>query len=74
LRKASISILENEKGEISVEYKGQSLAYTIYEERPYQAEVIDSKQINDKINTLLSNKKHKPSKHHPWRSGCSAGK
>ncbi|NGX49430.1 MAG: hypothetical protein K940chlam5_01028 [Candidatus Anoxychlamydiales bacterium] len=67
LRKAYVNILENEKGETLVEYKGQSLAYTIYEERPYQAEVIDSKQINEKINTLLSTKKHKPSKYHPWR-------
>lgn len=68
LRKAVITILESENGEILVEYKNQNLAYTIYKERPYQAEIVDSKQINEKINTFYSAKKYKPSKYHPWQS------
>lgn len=66
LRKANIMVLENKKEEISLQYKGKNLSYTIYEERPYQAEVCSSKDINLKVDKLH---KYKPSKYHPWRSG-----
>jgi len=68
LRKAIVTILENEKEEVLVEYKKQNLSYTIYEERPYQAEVIDSKQINEKVNQLISTTKYKPLRSHPWKA------
>lgn len=67
LRNAIVTILENKQGEIAVEYKGNPLNYTVYEERPYQAEVIDSKQINLKMNKFLSVTKYKPSCKHPWK-------
>lgn len=69
LRKAKVSVLENKQGEVSVEYNGKKLEYTLYEQRPYQAEVITYKMLNSRIDELITrHKKHKPQKHHPWRS------
>lgn len=68
LRRAIVTILENKQGEIVVEYKGKSLAYTVYEERPYQAEVVDAKQINVVVNNFQSAKKYKPPRNHPWKT------
>lgn len=66
LRKARVDILENKNGDIVVEYKKQKLQYSIYEERPLQAEEIHSKELNSKLDNLLR-KKYKPSKKHPWK-------
>jgi len=69
LRKAKVLILENRQREVTVEYNGKKLDYTRYEERPYQVEVIPYKMLNSRIDELMTrHKKHKPSKHHPWRS------
>ena len=67
LRKAQITLLENRKGEIIAEYKGKSLNYTIYEERPLQAEEVSAKELNTKIDDIRK-RKYKPPKHHPWKS------
>jgi len=62
MRKAAVIVCENDRGEISILYKGQSLAYTVYRKQQRQAEVVSSKAIDDKIKKL-----HRPSKDHPWR-------
>ena len=62
MRKAAVIVCENDRGEISILYKGQSLAYTMYRKQQRQAEVVSSKSIDDKLKKL-----HRPSKDHPWR-------
>ena len=62
MRKAAVIVCENDRGKISILYKGQSLAYTMYRKQQRQAEVVSSKSIDDKLKKL-----HRPSKDHPWR-------
>lgn len=66
LSKAKINILESKEGDVLVEYKNKKLLYSIYEERPLQAEEVHSKEINLKLDNLLK-KKYKSSKRHPWK-------
>jgi len=62
MRKAAVIVCQNDRGEISILYKGQSLAYTVYRKQQRQAEVVSSKSIDNKLKKL-----HRPSKDHPWR-------
>jgi hypothetical protein len=71
MRKAQVNVLEDQSGSIIVEYKGKTLSYGIYEERPLQAEEIHSKELNDKVETLMK-KKYKPTIKHPWKRGIAA--
>jgi transposase len=62
MRKAPVTVCENDQGQVDILYKGQSLEYTIYQEQQRQADVVSSKSIDDKLK-----KSHKPAKDHPWR-------
>jgi transposase len=62
MRKALVTVYENDQGQINILYKGQPLDYTIYQEQQRQAEVVSSKSIDQKLK-----KPHKPGKDHPWR-------
>jgi len=62
MRKASVTVCENNQGKIEILYKGKSLEYTIYQEQQRQAEVVSSKDIDNKLK-----KPYKPGKNHPWR-------
>ncbi|MGB3700569.1 MAG: ISNCY family transposase [Anaerolineales bacterium] len=62
MRKASVTVCENNQGKIEILYKGQPLEYTIYQEQQRQAEVVSSKDIHNKLK-----KPYKPGKNHPWR-------
>jgi len=73
LRKARVLVLVNKQKEISVEYNGKKLDYTIYEERPYQAEVVPYKLLNNRIDEFMSRHQRKPSKNHPWRRNYLKG-
>ena len=53
---------EKARGEISILYKGQLPAYTVYRKQQRQAEVVSSKAIDNNLKKL-----HQPSKDHPWR-------
>lgn len=63
LRNASVKICENAKGEVTISYKDQSLAYTTYHKSTRQAEVADSKTLNRQIRTPKP-----PAPDHPWRT------
>ena len=67
LRKAAVTIIEDYDGNISIEYKGRELKYTVYHEQPFQGEVIPSKLLNYTIDKI--NNKYKPSNKHPWKRG-----
>jgi hypothetical protein len=62
LRNAQVTVSENAKGEVTILYKNNPLAYTIYQKPPRQAEVVDIKTINRQIRTPKP-----PAENHPWR-------
>jgi transposase len=74
LRNATVIVRENRHAEIAIEYKGKSLAFTMYREQAKQAEVVASKQIALKLDSLTEprrtrepRKAHTPAPDHPWR-------
>ncbi len=62
MRKAQVTACENAQGEITILYKNNPLAYTIYQKSPRQAEVVDTKTLDRHIKTPKS-----PPANHPWR-------
>lgn len=62
MRKAQVTVCENDQGVVEILYKGQPLEYTIFQKQCRQAEVVPSKAIDEKLK-----KPHKPGKNHPWR-------
>ena len=63
LQKAPVIICENAKGEVTILYKTQPLAYTTYKQLPHQAEVLDTKQLH-RTQPLPK----PPAANHPWRT------
>ncbi len=71
LRKATVRVRENAAGQVTIEYKGKPLAYTVHHEQAHQAEVVTSKQLSLKLDALMA-PTAKPSVYvppadHPWR-------
>jgi len=62
MRKAQVTVCENNQGKIEILYKGQPLDFTIFQKQQRQAEVVSSKAIDYKLK-----KPHQPGKDHPWR-------
>jgi transposase len=62
LRNAKVTVCENAKGEVTIHYKNKPLSYTIYHKSPRQAEVVDTKSLDDQIKTPKP-----PAANHPWR-------
>jgi hypothetical protein len=62
LGNAQVTVCENVQGEVTILYKNNPLAYTIYQKSPRQADVVDIKTINRKIRTPKF-----PADNHPWR-------
>lgn len=74
LRHARVIVCENRRQEITIEYKGKPLDYTVYRPAPRQAQVVSSKQLPMQVDALTahakSTKKRKPyvpPPEHPWR-------
>lgn len=71
LRKATVIVRENGRGEIAIEYKGKPLAFTVYRQQAKQADVVTSKQIAMKLENLAprakKRKSYVPPPDHPWR-------
>lgn len=63
LHKARVMVCENVKGEVTILYKNQPLAYTIYHKPSRQAEVVDTKTLDHLIRVPKP-----PALDHPWRS------
>jgi hypothetical protein len=63
MRNAQVTVCENAKGEITILYKNDPLAYTIYHKPTRQAEVVDTKTLDHQINIPKP-----PAPNHPWRS------
>ena len=63
LRKAQVTVCENAKGEITILYKNNPLAYTIYHKPARQAEVVDTKTLDHQLKIPKP-----PAPNHPWRT------
>jgi transposase len=62
LRKAQVLICENAQGEVTILYKNNPLNYSIYHKAQRQAEIVDTKTIDQSIRAP-----HPPAPDHPWR-------
>jgi transposase len=62
LRHAQVTVCENAQGEVTILYKNKPLPFTIYHKPIRQAEVADTKTINQHVRPPVS-----PSPSHPWR-------
>ncbi len=71
LRKATVVVRENAAGQVTIEYKGKPLTYTVHHEQVHQAEVVTSKQLPLKMDTVAATraprKPQVPPADHPWR-------
>lgn len=68
-RGAQIIVAEDAQGQITLEYQGRQLAYTLYQQQTRQADVVPSKQID----TAVAAAQRKPTvtvpaANHPWRN------
>lgn len=62
LRKAQVTVCQNPQGEVTILYKNQPLAYTLYHQAPRQAEIVDTKTLDRQIKPPKA-----PAPDHPWR-------
>jgi transposase len=67
-RGAQVLVREDARGQITLDYQGRQLAYTLYQQQTRQADVVPSKQID----TAVEAAQHKPAvtipaANHPWR-------
>ena len=62
LRNAQVTVCENAKGEVTILYNHQPLAYTIFHKPTRQAEVVDTKTLDHHLRTPKP-----PDEDHPWR-------
>jgi len=62
LRNAQVTVCENPQGVVTILYNNQPLAYTLYQNPPRQAEIVDSKTLDRKLKTGKP-----PAPDHPWR-------
>jgi hypothetical protein len=71
LRKATVLVRENAAGHVTIEYKGQPLAYTVHHAQARQADVVTSKQLPLKMDTVAAARAKRsvyvPPADHPWR-------
>ncbi len=71
MRHATVVVRENRRREITIEYKGKLLAYTMVRPSKRQAEIVSSKKISMKLDelTFASTQRNPyiPPPDHPWR-------
>ena len=67
LRRATVEVFWREGEALEVEYNGEKLKYTKWEEKSCgKPEVVDSKGL-ERGRLWVNKKSNKPSRHHPWR-------
>lgn len=66
LRKAQVTVCENDQGDISILYKGNPLLFSVYRKQEKQSQVVSSKGVNAQLNKVK--KASKPAANHPWRN------
>jgi hypothetical protein len=63
LRNAPVTVCENAQAEVTILYKNQPLAYTVYQKPVRQAPIVDPKTLDRQVQTPTS-----PAHDHPWRT------
>jgi transposase len=63
LHKVEVMVCQDPQGKVAILYKGDQLAYTIFQKQERQSEVVSAKQIEH------PRKPFHPAPDHPWRSG-----
>lgn len=71
LRRATVLVCEDARGQVTIAYKGKPLVYTVHHEQARQAEVVTSKQLALKLETRAAARATRagyvPPADHPWR-------
>lgn len=72
LQGQALQILLDYKGEVTIVYKSETLNYKVLTVH-HTAQIVDSKLLNDKVDSLTQklppkSKAHTPANNHPWRS------
>ncbi|MGB8214291.1 MAG: ISNCY family transposase, partial [Anaerolineales bacterium] len=65
LYKAQVTICQDAQGQVAILYKGDALAYTIFQKQEHQSEVVTAKQV------AHPRKPFHPAPDHPWRRDFS---
>lgn len=65
LRKAQVTVCENASGQVTILYKSKPLEFTIFHKQQHQAEIVDTKDIDQAVDTQRF--AHIPALDHPWR-------
>jgi len=66
LRKAGVTVCQNNKNDIAILYNGKLLDYSIFNQQEHQSEIIASKDINHALSKVYQS--HSPAPDHPWRN------
>jgi hypothetical protein len=66
-RGAQVLVLEDAQGQITLEYHGRPLAYTLYQQQARQADVVPSKGLAAAVDAAHQKQVSSPSPNHPWR-------
>jgi transposase len=66
LRHAKVTVCEDLKGSITIIYNSKVLEYSCYKKQKRTAEIIEAKELNRKVDSVLK-EKQKPKANHPWR-------
>jgi len=68
LQHAVVTVCEDLNGEITILRQGKKLEFTRHDRAKHNAEIIDSKQLGAKVDSIKQNaKKYTPPANHPWR-------
>ena len=70
MRRSSISVCVDNKGNITLLYKNKTLPYTVHEKQKKVSKVASSKEVNSLVESFKSDGRtlgHKPAANHPWR-------
>jgi len=68
-RGAQVMVVEDAQGQITLEYQGRQLAYTLYQRQSRQAEVVPSKRIAAAVEAAQRKPAVTlPAANHPWRN------
>ena len=69
LRNARVTVCEDANGQVTLFYKAKPLAFTIFHKQQHQAQIVDTKHLDQAL--LNQRKAHPPAPNHPWRNYSS---
>ena len=67
MQHAVVTVCLDAQGKVTLLYKGKNLEYTIFHMQAKQAELVETKHLDQAL--LNQSKAHKPAANHPWRKG-----